>query len=380
MLMTSDEFTIEHVHSLIRDKVVESRELEFKQEIPKNSDSLVAQVCAFANTSGGFIVLGVSEDSEGYPSEVVGLEIKSVDDEMQRINSIIRTGLEPRVALPEVISLKVDSSRFIIIIRVAKSWASPHRSSKDNKFYGRNSSGKYPLDVNEIRSEMINSEHLSENIRRFIADRIIKVMSRETYRPMSKKGKLLAHLVPIQSFMNGTAVSISEQRRCLEKLSPMFTSGYSWTINLDGHFNHDGGAGDTTASYIQTYRNGSFELCSDLGYADMKTFDQEIEANLTEKIGECLGVLSSFGLESPVIIFITFVGVEGYRLKDPHSARCGYTQNTPLSVDVLSLPEVVLEERKQSIAEVLKPSFDVLYNAFGYPEAFTYDSDTKQFQ
>lgn len=378
MLMSIDEFTIEYIYTLIRDKVVENRELEFKQEIPR-PESLIAQVCAFANTGGGFIVLGVSEDSEGYPSEVIGFELKSVDSEIQKINNFIRTGLEPRIIPPEIASLEVDSSKYVIVIRVVKSWASPHRSSKDHKFYGRTSSGKYPLDVGEIRAAMINSEHLAEKIRKFKADRIIQVMSGETYRPMGSKGKMLVHLIPVQSFTNGTAISISEQRNYLEKLCPMFTSGYSWTINLDGHFNHDGGLSDMTTSYVQVYRNGSFELCSDLGYAGTKTFDQGIETRLTEKVGECLDILSSFGLESSVIVFTTFVGVEGYRLKDPFRSRGGSTQNNPLSIDVLPLPEVALEERRQNIAEVLKPSFDVLYNAFGYPEAFTYNPITKRF-
>jgi hypothetical protein len=43
-----------------------------------------------------------------------------------------------------------------------RSWIAPHRVKANDKFYGRNSKGKYPLDVSELRTAFMLSEQLTE--------------------------------------------------------------------------------------------------------------------------------------------------------------------------------------------------------------------------
>jgi hypothetical protein len=47
--------------------------------------------------------------------------------------------------------------------------------SKNYKFYGRNSAGKYPPDVGELRTAFTLSETVAERIRNFRVDRIARL-------------------------------------------------------------------------------------------------------------------------------------------------------------------------------------------------------------
>lgn len=59
----------------------------------------------------------------------------------------------PRIPGISMRAVPLKGKRFVIVIRIPKSWASPHMITKgSSKFYSRNSAGKYPLDVFEIRT------------------------------------------------------------------------------------------------------------------------------------------------------------------------------------------------------------------------------------
>jgi predicted HTH transcriptional regulator len=66
---TLEEWTIESIRNLLAKKVFESDSFDFKVALPhsKNSDvkdHLKKTCCAFANSEGGFLVYGVSDDKE----------------------------------------------------------------------------------------------------------------------------------------------------------------------------------------------------------------------------------------------------------------------------------------------------------------------------
>jgi len=66
----------------------ESETLDFKRDL-SSLDGVVKDVCAFANTSGGMVVIGVDDDGS-----VAGLDDPQLDEE--RLMSAVSDGLEPR--------------------------------------------------------------------------------------------------------------------------------------------------------------------------------------------------------------------------------------------------------------------------------------------
>jgi hypothetical protein len=54
-------------------------------------------------------------------------------------------------------------------VRAHRSWLAPHRVVTNDKLYGRNSAGKYPLDVSESRTAFVLADSVPDLIRNFRA-------------------------------------------------------------------------------------------------------------------------------------------------------------------------------------------------------------------
>ncbi len=172
---------------LINNKVFEGKTIEYKKELPINSDSdkkeFLADITSFANSSGGDLIFGISQDNQtGEPKAIEGIEVENADKEKTRLDNIIRDGVEPRLLSTTIQPISLSNSKFVILIRIPKSWIGPHRViyGGHSKFYARNSSGKYEMDVDELRVAFNLSETLAEKIRNFRIDRIAKIMADET--------------------------------------------------------------------------------------------------------------------------------------------------------------------------------------------------------
>lgn len=167
------------IDALVADEVREGRALEYKEKLPGNSDGekteLLADVSSFANASGGYILYGVREKRDadgkptGVPESVDGLQGINPDSEILRLESSIRTGIDPRVPRVRTKPIEGFLQGPVLVMWIPKSWSSPHMVTFKNhsRFYSRSSNGKYALDVKEIRSAFALSESLPERVRRF---------------------------------------------------------------------------------------------------------------------------------------------------------------------------------------------------------------------
>ena len=130
--LAARDVTPDDIQALIATRQPELNELEYKQQA--NDPDLLKAACAIANFGGGFIVVGIAEDSEHYASAIL-----SIDKPQQSADSIrqtLRDGLSPRPHV-EVVPLLVGKDN-VIVIRVAPQ-NPPHMVSanKRSDFYGR---------------------------------------------------------------------------------------------------------------------------------------------------------------------------------------------------------------------------------------------------
>ena len=153
--------------ALIENSVHESKTLDFKRELPGNSDEhkreYLADISAFANASGGFIVFGM-EEQKGEAFNLVGLDITDFDKEILRLTNMAESSIKPRIPILNFKPVTLSSGKYVIIASIPKSWTALHVVSfrKHWRFYSRNSAGKYPLEVAEVRNIIIASETLQE--------------------------------------------------------------------------------------------------------------------------------------------------------------------------------------------------------------------------
>jgi predicted HTH transcriptional regulator len=131
-------------------KVTEVKSLEYKEALPGNSDSdkkeFLADISSFANASGGHLIFGIKERA-GIPVDICGVNIADPDAEILRLESIIQTGIEPRLPGVSTHEIPLSSGNHAIIIRIPRSWAMPHRVK-----YARSSptsSSYFPLEFRE---------------------------------------------------------------------------------------------------------------------------------------------------------------------------------------------------------------------------------------
>lgn len=367
---------------LVENRVQESRTLEFKRDLSIKSDAdkreFLADVSAFANTIGGEIVFGVDEQ-QGTASEVVGIEIEDTDAETLRIEQIIRAGLSPRLPQIETQWLPLEDSKFVLVIRIGRSWAAPHRVIYQDygKFFGRTSAGKYAFDVAELRSAFLNSESLNQNIRRFRTDRIAAIEAGEGALPTTSSPKFVFHLVPLSSFASPHEIQIDRTKF----IAPLgHGGGFDMRDTLEGFATFSGlGAGeDRVFSYTLIFREGIIEAVSDLYYFDENTkaiIPGYFEELAIRAFDACPKMLKDYELPLPYFAFFSIVGIRGHRIH-VHN-RFLRTPNVEMRRDNLLFPEISYDGTVTSSEILAKPTCDLLWNAFGLPQSHNFDASGK---
>ena len=171
------------LRALVENRVPEGKTIEYKGKLPGRSESdvvpMLGAVASFANTAGGDLLLGV-DARDGIPVELSGMEIGNPDGEVLRLEHMLLNGLQPRVPRVDLRAVEVATGKFVVLIRVPRSWIGPHRVAKNSKFYARTSAGRYELDVGELRTAFTMSESIPARIRDFRTERLAKIHSRDT--------------------------------------------------------------------------------------------------------------------------------------------------------------------------------------------------------
>jgi hypothetical protein len=105
---------------------------EFKSQWPKDNLSIQKGVCAFANTGGGYYIIGVECDEAGLVTGVPG--VTSLAQHNERVVSSCGA-IAPRV-IPQVREVPLSNGNVVPVVYAAPSQYVPHMAS-DGKYYLR---------------------------------------------------------------------------------------------------------------------------------------------------------------------------------------------------------------------------------------------------
>lgn len=357
---------------LITNATLEGKTLEYKEKLPDNSDSekkeFLADVSSFANSIGGDLIFGI-ETKDGNPVKIKGISVANIDSEISRIENIIRDGIYPRIKC-HILSIETDDSK-AILIRVDQSWISPHRVIFKNwgKFFARNSNGKYEMDVEELRTSFNLSDSISQKITNFRMDRIAKIISGDAHLPMLDGAKISVHLIPLQAFISKSDLAIGAIRNLVTdtNFKPMRSYGWSWIVNLNGVATYCKGEENKAHTYTQFYRNGIIEAVDQSMLeqnAETKTLPMPYQTVIQESVEGYLKLQQKLGINTPIFVFITLIGVGGYKIGYD---RFNYTYDDdhPIKERDLLLPEVSIEDFNVDVKKALAPIFELVWNATG---------------
>jgi hypothetical protein len=154
------------VRRLIESGLREHLQLEYKSALYEDNDrgrrEILLDVCMFANSSGGILLIGVPErrDEQGQPTGApdpqaalgVGIEIPNPEAVLGAYDARVTEAIEERLPV-EMASIDVGQGRRVLAIRVPDSVRKPHSVRYQGHIYfpGRRDRQRYHLSVREIK-------------------------------------------------------------------------------------------------------------------------------------------------------------------------------------------------------------------------------------
>ena len=370
---------------LIAGKVLEKKRLDYKRDLPGSSDKcrkeFVFDISSFANSSGGLLIYGMDEKN-GAANNLTGIQSSNIDADILRIESMIRDGIRPRIPGVNIHHIVLSDTgtnpTYAVLVRIPQSWAAPHMVTVKgaSKFYARNSKGKYQLDVDEIRAAFSLSEAAPERIRAFRQERIARIEADETPVSITNKTKIILHLIPLSAFTTQERFEVGSLWDSQGQLYQLLMGGGSgWRYNLDGFLVSSDGDG-----YLQLYSNGVVEAVAGDMFKpwpdDRKVISaQKLLVRLKQGLFRYTRLLKQLQVPTPFLIMVSLTGLRGYYIPLPIDSPM--LDNPFVDRDIVVIPDVMVENYEEKPEEVLRPIFDAIWNAAGYPRCSAYDQNGK---
>lgn len=379
--------TIEDLQHLIDESILEMKTLEYKRDLPGRSDGdkkeFLSDVSSFANTNGGDLIYGIREENH-YPKELVGVIVTDVDQEIRRLDGIIRDGVRPRIPNISIQPIRISDYRFVFVVRIPKSWLNPHMVTIGNssKFFARASNGKYQLDVDQIRSAFSISDSKITRIKEFVQTRVSEILSNNYPLPMNDYPKICMHIVPLSSI----ELQMPDNFEVISTIPifPLCSSGANPAFTADGFLSYSGGQDSSSSrGYVLVFRSGAIEAASSF----LSEYDKDPVLPVTYLENQIMGgiknytkILKYLKIEPPAYIFIHLFGVKGLGL--PRSGPFIGIRSIPIQKDFIALPSIEIlifgieddDEECNYLASIVKLPFDALANAVGLPRSISYDN------
>lgn len=376
-----DQITEADLRALVDEQVREGLRLEYKRQLPPDDDGkrlLLKAVCSLANTQGGDLVVGVEvdPDDKSLPVAVPGVAVSDVDGEILRIQQVARSGLEPALEAPFVQPVSLASGNHAFVVRVQQSWKRPHRGRRERHFYGRTSAGAYPLEVAEVRRAFLMTERQADRIRNFVVERLVALRAGKLPVPLVGRGRIVLHMIPLGALEPGSDIlSTQDLRSSTDNLITIsYRSSHPGVLTFDGLLRWDPFnplEDDKHGSLATLYRSGIIEAVD--GYF-LESKAQAIpgqgpEQILVRVVDRYLQLLASAEVPLPVYLFLNLWGLQGRGLVPPDQVSTFGVHRMfgvcPFDRDHLAFPEVMVTDYGSRATELLRTTFDLLWNAVG---------------
>ncbi|MCH9032307.1 MAG: ATP-binding protein [candidate division Zixibacteria bacterium] len=379
-----DNVSESDILSLVEQKVSESVNLDYKQELPGRSDKdkkeLLADVSSFANKSGGVIVFGISEKRDtsgkhtGIPKAVVGLKNYS-ENEQQRIEQTITSGLEPKLANCTFKSIKVRN-KVTLLVGIPRSLAAPHMISfnRSGKFFIRNNSGKDQMNVDQIRESFLQTNEWRNQAKRFREIRIEQILKHDHVPGLRSTPSLVLHLLPLGD--SRTDLSLNSFQSLLDTLSPPYVDSMRSRYNLDGYLLYQ--SSPNPISYVHFFRNLGIEVFDSSAGTFQVKFKKKIlisgirmQKIILSYFSRSLEIVRKLNVEPPFVLFISLLGVKDcYLCANANLVNYEGDLVTDRRIDRenVLVPPLMLTDWPDKDLHSLESTLDILWQAANFEE------------
>ena len=349
-----------------------------------NSDGdkrdLACDITALANSSGGFLIVGVECDEEANrPTEIIGIDQTNAESRVEsvcldRVDEPLSNGRDYRLRLVP----QSNSSRVVLIIQVFESLRAPHMVSfqKQRYFYVRHGKQNRPADINDIRAIFEKVHGYMSRAESFIVER----------RPHHRNpngdgfGWIPFSIVPLA--MAKTLVKVDQEtyswfgRTSLHPRAGFggFPSAGNLRSSKIGFSYIEKASASKIRSRVDVFRNGSVELG-----IEVKT--EREDGRIIPTLWLAWTLLAGLHFAGQLYQFFQYYGdvrtllrfsdAQGYRLVRREYRHSQPFEESDLGAAVDSNFSQLLEHPER----VLKAVMDQLSNAFGYLESDCFDEE-----
>jgi len=174
-------------------RVVESRleehlQLEYKSALYADGErgrrEFLQDVCMFANTAGGILLIGVPElrDEQGQPPGVadpvanLGLEIANSEAVLNAYDARVMEAIEERLPV-ESAAIDAGNGRLVLALRVPNSTSKPHSVRYEGHIYfpARRERQRYPMNVREIKDLVMRTAGRLQQAKEMLTSSFLEV-------------------------------------------------------------------------------------------------------------------------------------------------------------------------------------------------------------
>lgn len=196
---------------------------------------------------------------------------------------------------------------------------------------------------------------------------------------------MVLHLIPLSSIETPRSVDVSAIEPAHEGLVLLGSESHAGDrFNFDGRIvAHFPDEGSTARGYLQVFRTGMLEAVRPpptLQQGHRQMLLSVVETMLIDSTLRYLGLLSSLEWDFPVAVMISLTGVEGCRGQPNTNNAILEHYCYPIDRDTLLLPQVAFGSLEDDVPTVLRPAFDVMWNASGLPRSMNYDPKSGEYQ
>ena len=170
------------VRALVESGLEEHLQLEYKSELYDDSDrgrkEFLLDVCMFANTAGGILLLGVTErrDQQRQPTGApdpaadLGIEVPNPEAVLGGYDARVMEAIEERLPLESAAIDVGVGGRRVLALRIPNSANKPHSVRHQGHIYfpARRERQRYPMNVREIKEVVMRTTSRLQEARELV--------------------------------------------------------------------------------------------------------------------------------------------------------------------------------------------------------------------
>jgi hypothetical protein len=363
----ANEISFDDLVGLTTRRAAETESLKFFRTLPRIADEdrkVLSRVVSFAGAEGGDIVFGILPIGRT-ASRLAGIDAGGLNAAVLRLEALLELWIQPRVRY-ELHRIPSADGPYAVVLRVRPDAGLSHRCTLPT------GTPKH-IDVDQ-------------QIGDFVRHRIVEIAGGRTPIPMLPPldgASIVLHLVPRAAFGSHPLVPLSRLHRSPGRLQPMCNlhpGAENWQSSEtpDGLLTYINGSYKAPRAYALMWSSGIVEGVNVRFYSFQKYGHWIISMHSTEEFlimstRRYLRFQKDLGIEMPIYIFLSLVGVQGAFVPTRKIVDSGWKDIVSFQQPVIFLEGGAFTDYSESVDARLRGPLDRLYQMCGAAGAEHFD-------